>query len=138
MWSFCLLQEKYLVIIGGCKYNDTILENNKKVKTSETENKFFDFKLEFNNVSDIKRQSPYSNKVNKYNWYFSNIIIIYDIENNKFMLPSKRLDFNINNPKLVTHNDDIYIISGEVNPILLNDVYYGDHPSFVCKVEINF
>ena len=130
-------KEKYLVIIGGCKYNNTILENNKKVKTCNIENNFFDFKLEFNNISDIKMEKK-KNGVSSYNYYFSNIIIIYDIENNKFMLPSKRLDFNINNPKLVTHNDDIYIITGEMNPVLLNDVYYGEHPSLVCKLKIYF
>ena len=131
-------KEKYIVLIGGVKYDYTYHYSKGLEKTDDIKLNFYDFKLKYNGISNIKNNRKFSEKKYCcYNWYCSNLIIIYDMEKDEYILPSKKLDINIILPKLVNYKDNIYLVSGETNTTLLNDVYYGDHTSLTLKIEID-
>lgn len=135
--GFVKYKNKYVIMIGGVKFNyskylEEIFESdNNKFKK-------FDFKLKYNGISDIKDIRHFPKKyTNSYNKYFSNLIIIYDIKNDTYLLPNKRLNININQPSISLHNDDIYIYGGEANATYINDLFYGIHLSLIYKLNIN-
>jgi hypothetical protein len=93
--------------------------------------------LPYNDISTIK--NPFvtiESTANQYNHYFSNIIGIYDIIDNVYNISETKLPININSPIIDIHDSNIYIVGGEVNPILINNIYYGNCSSLLMKIII--
>jgi len=126
----CLHENRYIVLMGGVKYNTTFY-NNRVMPTGlfEKENLFT-----FNNISTIRNTyiTPEST-ANQYNWYFSNLVILYDSRTNQFLISDIKLPININAAQVVKNADGVYIIGGEGNPFLLGDIYYGNCLSLTLK-----
>jgi len=137
-----LYKNRYILLFGGLKFNTTYnldnLDNNCIVNTNTIK---WNFKqLKYNGISSIENKSITNNYQHQYNWYFSNITIIYDTVTNNFEKLDLELPININNPITISHTDNgydsIYIVGGEGNPILINNVYYGNCLSIMLKINI--
>ena len=131
--SSVVYKNRYIIHIGGVKYNTSFI-NNKIVQTNTLQ---YDKIFQYNDISTIENKFiTVESTANQYNWYFSNLIIIYDSIEDKYTISKDTIPININIPKLVIHNDSIYIVGGEGNPILLNDIYYGNCLSLMLKLDI--
>lgn len=126
-----------LLFFGGCRYNlstiDNTIINNKTIINNTLERKYNGISTVKNNFKNKDTQSS------TYNWYFSNMILEYDIINDNFQISENELPFNTSSPLLYNHEQKniIYMFPNEMNPILLNDVYYGNHPSLFLKLKIS-
>lgn len=142
--GFCFYKKKYIVLMGGSKLKYTAVYNeneNDKIQVVDTDvyfknNNIYNFNMKYNNVSSIESLDPVS-KESMYRGYYSNLIILYDIENDKYLLPNVKLPITINYPKLVNYNDSIFVFSGESNVSLYNDIWYGCHTSLVLKITLD-
>jgi len=120
--------------MGGIKYNTTYV-NDKIIETKVLDQ---NYRLPYNNISTIKNQFiTQENTANQYNWYFSNIIVIYDTLNNEYKISDTVLPLNINIPKVILYSKYIYIMGGEGNPRLINNIYYGNCISLALKICID-
>lgn len=127
-------KDRYVIFIGGVKYNKTLIMRQNLLNSIIFNN---DIKLPYNDISTIK--NPFvtiESTANQYNHYFSNIIGIYDIIDNVYNISETKLPININSPIIDIHDSNIYIVGGEVNPILINNIYYGNCSSLLMKIII--
>lgn len=78
------------------------------------------------------------NRTSSYNHYFSSLIIIYDIEKDKYYLHNEDIGLNINNPSLILNEkeNEIFLIGSEVNTSLINNTYYGIQTGINLKLKI--
>lgn len=125
---------KKIIFFGGIRYNISVIDND-IFDTWKIINK--DYEKKFNGISTI--ENKYTNKDSQsssYNYYFSNMILIYDIELDKFFISNYTLPANINIPLCCSDKNNVYICGGELNPSLINNVYYGNNSSLFLKLKI--
>lgn len=132
--------DKYIILMGGTKYNTTYLPNGNVIPTKSI--KCHDM-LPWNGISTIQNKfNTQENTANQYNWYFSNIIMIYDCGSDTFTISDTKLPININNPRIMSYPQGLprehvlYIIGGEANPLLLRGIYYGNCSSLMLKLNV--
>ncbi len=121
-----VLYKNYIILIGGTSKNQSYYNN----KLNNSFNKFPNLKYRITNL-EIETWE----KVSKES-YFSNLIIIYDIKKDKYYLSNYKLPININIPKIILVDEYIYLLGGEANPILIDNVYYGNCSSFCMKINV--
>ena len=129
-----IYKNRYILLMGGVKYNTTYLTGGRVVKSDDIP---YQRNFPYNNISTI--QNPFKTKesgASQFNWYFSNLIMVYDTFIDKYITLDNKLPMNINNPKMIVYKNDIYIMGGEGNPILYNGTYYGNCLSLVLKLGI--
>lgn len=136
--GYVIYDNKYLILIGGCSYNKTItypyavIDTKNIIKSNDM--------FPYNNISSIKNNFIKSNKdtcSGQYNKYFSNMVMIYDIENDSYKISNYKLPFNISGANLILKDDIIYILAGELNPTLINNTYYGNHLGGLVEINID-
>jgi hypothetical protein len=134
-----MYKNKYLILVGGVTYNKTYT-NGKLINTHDYIPKNKRFK--FNNISSVEnkniKKKKKKNYVPSYNDYFSNMIIIYDIEHDDYHISDYELPLNIADPKIVIKDDILYILGGECNSTLINNVFYGNHLAGLIQLKILF
>jgi N-acetylneuraminic acid mutarotase len=122
-----VLYKNYIILIGGTSKNKSYFNN----KLNNNFNKFPNLKYR---ITDLKIDTNIKNIKKEY--YFSNLIMIYDIDKDKYYLSDYKLPLNINLPSIIIINEYIYLLGGEANPNLINNVYFGNCSSFTMKINV--
>ena len=74
----------------------------------------------------------------KYIKSFSNLIIKYDPEENKFTVLDPKLPLNIQYPSIANYNDECILLGGGESHIgKLNNITYDLHPNNFLKISFD-
>jgi len=124
-----------IVLFGGIRYNDSVIDN-KIVPSSKLINKSIERK--YNGISTMQNIHSESGGQNStYNYYFSNLILIYNIKNDTFSISNDTLPINTNLPKVCCNkNYDVYLCANETMPRLINERVHGECSSLFLKIQI--
>ena len=127
-----------IILFGGTRYNESILDN-KIIHTSKLINKSIERK--YNGISTMQNvhylPGRYRGRLSTYNYYFSNLIIIYDIKNDAFSISNDILPINTHLPRVCCDkNHDVYLCANEASPRLIDNRLHGECSSLFLKIQI--
>jgi len=127
-----------IILFGGTRYNESILDN-EIIHTSKLINKSIERK--YNGISTLQNlhylPGRYRGRLSTYNYYFSNLIIIYDIKNDAFSISNDVLPINTHLPRVCCDkNHDVYLCANEASPRLINNRLHGECSSLFLKIQI--
>ena len=127
-----------IILFGGTRYNNSIIDS-KIVNSLKLINKSIERK--YNGISTMQNvhhlPSRYRGRRSTYDYYFSNLILIYDIKNDTFSISNDTLPVNTNLPKVYCNkNYDVYLCANEASPRLINNRLHGECSSLFLKIQI--
>lgn len=72
-----------------------------------------------------------------YQHYFSDVIIAYNYDENKFYICNKTLPINMClGTNLIQIGNSYYYFASEINDILVNDIFYGIQTSLCLRIDV--
>lgn len=134
--GYCIYKEKYLIMCGGDKINITKCDD-QIIPTDLLLEHIYDFNLDYTISTKKNNEVDIYNFIHNNNHTLSDLIIIYDIELDKYIILNDKLPISVVNPRLINYNDEIYIIGGEAAMQLVNNKYYQKCCSYAYKFTIN-
>lgn len=137
--GYAIYKKKYVIMVGGVSYNKTYSYKHGYIDVTDQHYTFLQGKFPFNNISTIEHKyldSSNEKNASTYNRYFSNIIMVYDIDNDQYYLSDTVLPINISYPSVNIKDDTMYIIGGEGNPEIIDGIYHGNHLSCMIKLKL--
>ena len=121
--------KNYIIFFGGIQFN-TSVDNDKVIDTDKI---YTSINFPYHGISTIKQ----ANFDQASTHLASNLILVYNTITDKFYFSNITLPINISRPGITTDNEYVYIVGGELNPSLLNNIYYGNCSALMIKIKIN-